>query len=134
MADFVDDYIGVVLEASEIPGDSNLEAASKAFFVQAVIGLGITQRLQALADAGNTKVREITRALTELAKKFNKAFPNLDDAQRAEIEAVVAGLVTDESEVDAEEYFGVTLKLVQLGQKFAAEAGVLLETDPPVGD
>jgi signal transduction histidine kinase len=129
---FIDEYVGMLLETAEVPGDSNIETVSKRLFSELVVSLSIAQKLQSLADAGDTEILEVSRSLISLAQEFNKAFKNLTAEQKARISAVVKGIVVGANQGDIEAFFDATLNVVGTVQEYVAELTVLLETEPPV--
>ncbi len=131
MATFPEEYIGLLLEVTEVPGESNVEAVSKRLFGELLTSITIAQKLQVLADAGDDEILGVSSSLIALARQFNKAFKNLTPDQKAEISAVVAGVVTGANQAEIEAFFNATLDVVGTAQEFVAELTVLLETEPP---
>ena len=125
---FNEEFLGLVFEVTEVPGESNVEAATRQLFADGFNALTIVQKLQSDADAGDNQILDVSRSLTQLAKQFNNAFKSLTPDQKAEIKAVVAGIVTGSNETDAENYFNAVLDMVQSAQTYVAELTVLLET------
>ncbi len=128
---FIDEYANLILETIEVPGESNIEAVSKKLLTQFVGSAVSAQKIQSLADAGDTEILDVSRSLVRLAQQFNRAFKNLTAQQKEEINAVVGGIVTGANQADIESFFNGILEIVGTGQEFAAELTVLLETEPP---
>lgn len=128
---FVEELAGLFIETIEVPGESNIEQTSKDLLAQFVPVLTNAQKLQSLADAGDAEILDVSRNLIKLAQQFNRAFKNLTPAQKAEISAVVQGIVTGANQKDIETFFDSILDGVGTAQRFGAELTVLLETEPP---
>lgn len=129
---FIDEYATLILETVEVPGESNIEAVSKTLLTQFIGSAVSAQKIQALADAGDAEILDVSRSLVRLAQQFNRAFKNLTAEQKAEISAVVEGIVTGANQTDVESFFNGILEIVGTAQQFSAELTVLLETEPPV--
>lgn len=127
MSDFLNDFAGQYMEVIELPGETKVEVAAKEMVASFAESAVIAQRVQASSDAGDAQILGVSTSLTQLALKFNKAFPDLSDDQQADIDAVVAGIVTGDNELDAEAWFNAVLKSISKGQAFAREAKALLE-------
>lgn len=129
---FLTSYAAQFLEVIELPGETSFETAAKEMVSSFAESAVLAQSIQALSDAGDAKILGVGEALTQLGLKFNRAFPDLSDAEQAEIDNVVAGIVTGDNELSAEAWFNAVLKSIGKGQRFAKEANILLATPPPV--
>ena len=125
---FLSNYADQFMEVIELPGETAFETATKEMVSSFTESAVLAQKIQALSDAGDDEVLDVSKSLTGLALKFNKAFPDLDEDQQAEVNVLVAGIVTGDNEGISEEWFALVLKNIHKGQKFAKEATLLLET------